>query len=121
MTKIAFALSMLAVVLLAAAPALGADANVVGTWEVTASDTPAGELSCVLTVKTVSGALAGTFGCDSLGTWDINDIKVEGKAFSFGFYPNAGLVAVKSTVEGGNLTGAWEMGAQTGAYTGKRK
>ena len=78
---------MLAGVLLAAPPSLGADASVVGARSVTASDTPAGELSCELTVKKVSGALAGTLGCDNLGPWDINDIKVEGKAFSFGFTP----------------------------------
>lgn len=121
MTRITFALSVLAVVLLAAGPSLGADANVVGTWDVTFSDTPVGEISCELAVTKGGGGLAGTLGCREMAKFEVSDAKVDGNDLSFSFLARATPVTVTTEVEGDKLTGTWATGGSSGAFTGKRK
>lgn len=113
---------LLFLVLLLVSPMPGADEAVLGAWEAVSEDTPLGNLSWIVTITKEADKLGGSANCLDLGTYDLSDVKVEGNAFTFTFYPSGRHVVVKAKLEGDKFTGTWELdGVPGGAYNGKKK
>ena len=111
----------LAAVLLAVMPlAFAADApKVVGTWDVLAS-TPNGEMSSVLVVKQVDGALKAEIEIESEER-TVTDEKLEGDVFRMKLQYEGGVYDVEAKVAGDTMEGTWQGGGYSGTLTAKRR
>jgi hypothetical protein len=111
----------LAAVLLASVPlAFAADApKVVGTWDVLAS-TPNGEMSSVLVVKQVDGALKAQIEIESVER-TVTDEKLEGDVFRMKLQYEGGVYDVEAKIAGDTMEGTWQGGGYSGTLTAKRR
>ena len=112
---------VLAAVLLACVPfASAADApKVVGTWDVLAS-TPNGEMSAVLVVKQVDGALKAQIEIESVER-TVTDEKLEGDVFRMKLQYEGGVYDVEAKIAGDTMEGTWQGGGYSGTLTAKRR
>jgi hypothetical protein len=111
----------LAAVLLAVMPlAFAADApKAVGTWDVLAS-TPNGEMSSVLVVKQVDGALKAQIEIESVER-TVTDEKLEGDVFRMKVQYEGGVYDVEAKIAGDTMEGTWQGGGYSGTLTAKRR
>ncbi len=111
----------LAAVLLACVPlAFAADPPTpVGTWDVVAS-TPNGEMSSVLVVKQVDGALKATIEIEGVER-TVTDEKLEGDVFRMKVQYEGGIYDVEAKIAGDTMEGTWQGGGYSGTLTAKRR
>jgi len=113
-------LSLAAVLLAVMPPAFAADApKVVGTWDVLAS-TPNGEMSSVLVVKQVDGALKAQIEIESVER-TVTDEKLEGDVFRMKLQYEGGVYDVEAKIAGDTMEGTWQGGGYSGTLTAKRR
>lgn len=110
-----------AAILLAVAPlAVAADApKAVGTWDVVAQ-TPNGEMTSVLKVKMVDGAVKAEFELEG-AIRTVTDEKVEGDVLTLKVQYEGGVYDVQMKVTGDNAEGTWQGGGYSGTLTAKRR
>ena len=112
--------ALAAVLLAVMPPAFAADApKVVGTWDVLAS-TPNGEMSSVLVVKQVDGALKAQIEIESVER-TVTDEKLEGDVFRMKLQYEGGVYDVEAKVAGDTMEGTWQGGGYSGTLTAKRR
>jgi hypothetical protein len=107
--------------LLACVPlASAADApKVVGTWDAMAS-TPNGEMSSVITVKQVDGALKADIELEG-AKQVVTDEKLEGDVFKVKVQYEGGVYDVEMKVAGDTMEGTWQGGGYSGTLKAKRR
>jgi hypothetical protein len=111
---------LFAVVLLAGTFSFAADApRVVGTWDAVAS-TPNGEMSAVITVKQVDGALKADLELDG-AKQVVTDEKLEGDVFRMKVQYEGGVYDVELKVDGDAIEGTWQGGGYSGTLKAKRR
>ena len=110
-----------AAILLSVAPlALAADApKAVGTWDVVAQ-TPNGEMTSVLKVKMVDGAVKAEFELEG-AIRTVTDEKVEGDVLTLKVQYEGGVYDVQMKVTGDNAEGTWQGSGYSGTLTAKRR
>ena len=109
-----------AAVLFAFTLASAADApKVVGTWDAVAS-TPNGELSSVITVKQVDGALKADIELDG-AKQVVTDEKLEGDVFKMKVQYEGGVYDVELKVAGDAAEGTWQGGGYSGTLKAKKR
>lgn len=112
---------VLAALVLAVAPlAPAADApTVVGTWDAVAS-TPDGDMTSVITVKRVEGALKAEI---ELGGMQriVTDEKLEANVFRMKVQYEGGVYDVEAKIDGDTLDGTWQGGGNSGTLKAKRR
>jgi len=100
--------------------ASAADApKVVGTWDAV-STTPQGELTSVITIKKVDGALKAEIEIDGLSR-TISDEKLEGDVFRFKVQYEGGTYDVELKITGDTMDGTWQGGGYSGTLKAKRR
>jgi hypothetical protein len=111
----------LAAVLVAVAPlALAADPpKIVGTWDAVAS-TPNGEMSTVITVKQVEGALKAAIQIDGIERI-VTDEKLEGNVFRMKVQYEGAVYDVEAKIDGDTFDGTWQGGGSSGTLKAKRR
>jgi len=112
---------VLSALVLAVAPlAPAADApTAVGTWDAVAS-TPDGDLTSVITIKQVEGALKAEI---ELGGMQriVTDEKQEANVFRMKVQYEGGLYDIEAKVDGDAMDGTWQGGGNSGALKAKRR
>jgi hypothetical protein len=109
-----------AAVLLAGTLASAADApKIVGTWDAVAS-TPNGEMTSVITVKQVDGALKADIELDG-AKQVVTDEKLEGDLFRMKVQYEGGVYDVELKVTGDAAEGTWQGGGYSGTLKAKRR
>ena len=109
-----------AAVLLACTLASAADApKIVGTWDAVAS-TPNGEMTAVITVKQVDGALKADIELDG-AKQVVTDEKLEGDLFKMKVQYEGGVYDVELKITGGAAEGTWQGGGYSGTLKAKRR
>ena len=112
--------ALAAVLLAVMPPAFAADApKVVGTWDVLAS-TPNGEMSSVLVVKQVDGALKAQIEIESVER-TVTDEKLEGDVFRMKLQYEGGVYDVEAKIAGDTMEGTWQGGGYSGTLKAKRR
>jgi hypothetical protein len=122
MNRTASCLALLAAaILLAVAPlASAADApKAVGTWDVVAQ-TPNGEMTSVLKVKMVDGAVKAEFELEG-AIRTVTDEKVEGDVLTLKVQYEGGVYDVQIKVTGDSAEGSWQGSGYSGTLTAKRR
>ncbi|MFN8092732.1 MAG: hypothetical protein U0599_11015 [Vicinamibacteria bacterium] len=122
MNRTASRLALLAAaILLAVAPlAFSADApKAVGTWDVVAQ-TPNGEMSSVLKVKMVDGAVKAEFELEGAAR-TVTDEKLEGDTLTLKVQYEGGVYDVTVKVNGDTAEGTWQGSGYSGTLTAKRR
>jgi hypothetical protein len=111
----------LAAFLVAVAPlAFAADApKAVGTWDAVSS-TPNGEMSAVITIKQVDGALKAEIELDGVSRV-VTDEKQEGDVFRMKVQYEGGVYDVEAKVAGDTMEGTWQGGGYSGTLKAKRR
>ncbi len=111
----------LAAILLACVPlAFAADPpKAVGTWDIVAS-TPNGEMSSVLVVKLVDGALKAQIEIEGVER-SVTDEKLEGDVFRLKLQYEGGIYDVEAKIAGDTMEGTWQGGGYSGTLTAKRR
>jgi hypothetical protein len=108
-----------AVLFACAALASAADApGIVGTWDAVAS-TPNGEMSSVITIKQVDGALKADIELDG-AKQVVTDEKLEGDVFKMKVQYEGGVYDVELKVAGDAAEGTWQGGGYSGTLKAKR-
>jgi hypothetical protein len=112
---------ILAALVLAVAPlAPAADApTAVGTWDAVAS-TPDGDLTSVITIKQVEGALKAEIELGGVQRI-VTDEKQEANVFRMKVQYEGGLYDIEAKVDGDAMEGTWQGGGQSGALKAKRR
>jgi len=111
---------VLASLVLAAAPLAAADApRIVGTWDAVAT-TPNGDMSSVIVVKQVEGALKAELEIDGAKR-TVTDEKLEGNVFRMKVQYEGGVYDIEVKVDGDTLDGTWQGGGYSGTLKGKRR
>jgi hypothetical protein len=111
---------LFAVALLAGTFSFAADApKVVGTWDAVAS-TPNGEMSAVITVKQVDGALKADLELEG-AKQVVTDEKLEGDVFRMKVQYEGGVYDVELKVDGDAMEGTWQGGGYSGTLKAKRR
>ncbi len=109
-----------AAVLLAGTLASAADApKIVGTWDAVAS-TPNGEMTSVITVKQVDGALKADIELEG-EKQVVTDEKLEGDVFKMKLNYQGGVYDVELKVTGDAAEGTWQGGGYSGTLKAKRR
>lgn len=110
-----------AAILLAVAPlVLAADApKAVGTWDVVAQ-TPNGEMTSVLKVKMVDGAVKAEFELEG-AIRTVTDEKLEGDVLTLKVQYEGGVYDVQIKVTGDKAEGTWQGSGYSGTLTAKRR
>ena len=109
-----------AAVLLACTFSSAADApRVVGTWDAVAS-TPNGEMTSVITVKHVDGALKAEIELEG-AKQVVTDEKLEGDVFRMKVQYEGGVYDVEMKVTGDAMEGTWQGGGYSGTLKAKRR
>jgi len=114
-------LLLLAALVLASAPLLSAaDApKAAGTWDVTAS-TPNGDLSSVMTVKTLEGKLKVEFETGGMAR-TVTDEKLDKNVLTMKVEYEGALYDVEAKIDGDKLEGTWQGSGASGTLSGKRR
>ena len=111
---------LLALALAAGALTLAADTpRVVGTWDVVAS-TPNGDLSSVLTIKSVEGQLKAEIEIDGVRR-TVSGEKLEGSVFSMNVEYDGNMYSVEAKVDGDTMQGNWSGSGNSGTLKAKRR
>jgi hypothetical protein len=112
---------ILATFVLAAAPlALAADAvKPLGTWD-TVATTPDGEMSSVLVIKQVDGALKAEMELAGVAR-TVTEEKLEGDVLRMKVQYEGGVYDVEAKITGDTLEGTWQGGGYSGTLKGKRR
>ena len=111
---------VLAAVLLAGSLASAADTpKIVGTWDAVAS-TPNGEMTSVITVRQVDGALKAEIELDG-AKQVVTDEKLEGDVFRMKVQYEGGVYEGEAKVAGDALEGTWQGGGYSGTLKAKRR
>jgi hypothetical protein len=110
-----------AAILLAVAPlALAADGpKAVGTWDVVAQ-TPNGEMTSVLKVKMVDGAVKAEFELEG-AIRTVTDEKLEGDVLTLKVQYEGGVYDVQMKVTGDKAEGTWQGSGYSGTLTATRR
>lgn len=122
MNRTASRLALLAAaILLAVAPlAFSADPpKAVGTWDVVAQ-TPNGEMTSVLKVKMVDGAVKAEFELEG-AVRTVTDEKLEGDTLTLKVQYEGGVYDVTVKVSGDSAEGTWQGSGYSGTLTAKRR
>jgi hypothetical protein len=111
----------LAAALLAVAPlAPAADPpKPVGIWDAVAS-TPNGDMTSVITIKKVEGALKAEIEIDGTGR-TVTDEKLEGNVFRMKVQYEGGVYDVEVKIDGDTFDGTWQGGGYSGTLKAKRR
>lgn len=109
-----FAVVLFACTLVSAADAPG----IVGTWDAVAS-TPNGEMTSVITVRQVDGALKADIELDG-AKQVVTDEKLEGDFFKMKVQYEGGVYDVEIKVTGDAAEGTWQGGGYSGTLKAKR-
>jgi hypothetical protein len=91
----------------------------VGTWDAVSS-TPQGELTSVIVIKKVEGALKAEIEIDGLSR-TISDEKLEGDVFRFKVQYEGGQYDVELKIAGDVMDGTWQGGGYSGTLKAKRR
>ncbi len=112
---------VLAALVLAALPlALAKDAaKPVGTWDAVAT-TPNGDMTSVLVIKQVDGALKAEMELDGVSRI-VTDEKLEGDVFRMRLQYEGAVYDVEVKVAGDSLEGTWQGGGYSGTLKAKRR
>jgi hypothetical protein len=120
--KTAFRLTLVlaTLVLTVSSLAFAADAvKAVGTWD-TVATTPEGEMSSVLVVKKVEGALKVEMELAGVPR-TITDEKLEGDVLRMKVQYEGGIYDIEAKIAGDALEGTWQGGGYSGTLKGKRR
>lgn len=113
-------LILLAAILAVAPLALAADSpKAVGTWDV-AAQTPNGEMTSVLKVKMVDGAVKAEFELEGVSR-TVTDEKLEGDVLKLKVQYEGGVYDVEAKVKGDTMEGTWQGGGYSGTLTANRR
>jgi opacity protein-like surface antigen len=113
-------LALAAFLVAVAALAFAADApKAVGTWDAVSS-TPNGEMSAVITIKQVDGALKAEIELDGVSRV-VTDEKQEGDVFRMKVQYEGGVYDVEAKVAGDTMEGTWQGGGYSGTLKAKRR
>jgi hypothetical protein len=91
----------------------------VGTWDAVTS-TPDGEMSSVITLREVEGALKAEIEIAGLKR-TVTDEKLDGSVLRMKVQYEGGLYDVEAKVAGDALEGSWQGGGYSGTLKGKRR
>jgi hypothetical protein len=118
--RLTLALALTAALLAVAPLAPAADPpQPVGTWDAVAS-TPNGDMTSVITIKKVEGALKAGIEIDGTSR-TITDEKLEGNVFRMKVQYDGGVYDVEMKIDGDTLDGTWQGGGYSGTLKAKRR
>jgi len=94
---------------------------IVGAWDCTSTTSDGDDQTWTLTVTQQDGKLTATLGGGSLGDVTVTDFKAEADKATFNAHTGSGDYAVKLTVKGTNVEGAFEGEQASGTIKGTKK
>jgi hypothetical protein len=112
---------VLAALVLASAPLAGAAdvPKVVGTWDGVVT-TPNGDMTWLLTVRQVEGALKAEMEIEGAGR-TVTDESLEGNLFRLKVQYGGGVYDVEARINGDALEGTWQGEGYSGTLRAKRR
>jgi hypothetical protein len=112
--------ALLAILALAALPALADDtAAALGTWDLVAA-TPEGDVPAVLTLTKADGALKAEINIHG-AKQSVSDEKIEGGVLTMRVQYEGTFYDVEAKIDGDAMDGTWAGGGNSGTLKAKRR